>query len=192
MGGLFVVRKIGGKQRMAQNIEKIELGPAIVEYGDAGDKVIFETTIGGVNLQVETTYREQKTDQTGETIVSKRITGRNASVEVPFAEYQLDIIPKIMVGTEAVTDASKGTKINVKTGVGLDLISAAKKVVIKPIAHKTNPEFWVTLPLAYPETDLQYNYNNDNERITSVVLRSTPDPDDVIAVLGDESITQSP
>lgn len=175
---------------MAQNIEKIELGPAIVEYGDEGDKVIFETTIGGVDLTVETTYRDQKTDQTGESVVSKRITGRNAAVTVPFAEYQLDILPKIMVGTEAVTNDGK-TKINVKTGVGLDLITAAKKVVIKPIAHRTNPEFWVTLPLAYPETDLQYNYNNDNERITSVVLRSTPNEDDIIAVLGDEKITQA-
>ncbi|WP_314587922.1 hypothetical protein [Paenibacillus terrigena] len=176
---------------MAQNIEKIELGPAIVEYGDAADKVVFETTIGGVNLTVETTYREQKTDQTGETIVSKRITGRNAMVEVPFAEYQLDVIPKIMVGTEAVTSGDK-TKINVKTGVGLDLITAAKKVVIKPIAHKTDPSFWVTLPMAYPETDLQFNYNNDNERITKVVLRSTPDVNDVIAVLGDDSIKSTP
>ncbi|WP_068616597.1 hypothetical protein [Paenibacillus tuaregi] len=172
---------------MAQNIEKIELGPAIVEYGEGADKVVFETTVGGINLQVETTYREQKTDQTGETIVSKRITGRNVSVEVPFAEYQLETIPKIMVGAEAVTSGGK-TKINVKTGVGLDLISAAKKVVIKPVAHKTNADFWVTLPLAFPETDLQYNYNNDNERITKVVLRSTPDVDNVVAILGDESI----
>lgn len=173
---------------MAQHFEKIELGPAIVEYGDGQDLVVFETTIGGVNLQVETTYREQKTDQTGETVVSKRITGRDASVTVPFAEYQLDIIPKIMVGAEAVTDGTKGTKVNVKTGVGLDLISAAKKVVIKPVAHKTDPAFWVTLPLAYPETDLQFNYNNENERITNIVLRSTPDDEGVIAVLGDESI----
>lgn len=176
---------------MAQNIEKIELGPAIVEYGEGADMVVFETTVGGVNLTVETTYREQKTDQTGETIVSKRITGRNASVTVPFAEYQLDVIPKIMVGTEAVTGAN-GTKINVKTGVGLDLISAAKKVVIKPVAHKTNPEYWVTMPKAFPETDLQYNYNNENERITSVVLRSTPDENDVVVVLGDETITKTP
>lgn len=176
---------------MAQNIEKIELGPAIVEYGDTADKVIFETTVGGVNLAVETTYREQKTDQTGETVVSKRITGRNVSVTVPFAEYQLDIIPKIMVGAEAVTSGGK-TKINVKTGVGLDLISAAKKVIIKPVAHKTDPAFWVTLPLAFPETDLQFNYDNEKERITNVVLRSTPDADDIIAVLGDESITATP
>lgn len=176
---------------MPSNIEKIELGPAIVEYGEGADVVSFETTIGGVQLTTETTYREQKIDQKGETVVSKRITGRNASVTVPFAEYQLDIIPKIMVGAELVTGAA-GSKVNIKTGVGLDLITKAKKVVIKPVAHKEDPNYWVTLPLAYPETDLQYSYNNENERITNVVLRSTPDPDDIILILGDETITATP
>jgi hypothetical protein len=176
---------------MASNVNKIELGPAIVEYGTGVDKVSFETTIGGVNFTVETTYREQKIDQKGETIVSKRITGRNASVEVPFAEYQLSIIPKIMGGTEIVTSGTD-SKVNIKTGVGLNLVDLAKTVIIKPVAKLNDPNYWVTMPLAYPETDLQYNYNNENERITSIVLRSTPDEDDIIAILGDEKITQTP
>lgn len=178
---------------MASNVEKIELGPAIVEYGDSGDKVIFETTVGGVNLAVETTYREQKIDQKGETVVSKRITGRNVSVTVPFAEYELTTIPKIMVGAEVVTNVtSSESKVLIKTGVGMDLLSKAKKVVIKPVAAKNDPSKWATLPLAYPETDLQYNYDNDNERITNVTLRSTPDVDDVVLILGDEQVTAAP
>jgi hypothetical protein len=177
---------------MAQNFDKIEIGPAIVEFGESGaDQVIFETTIGGVVLTTETTYRDQLTDQTGETVVGRRITGRNVSVTIPFGEYELSIIPKIMVGAEAVTGAN-GTKVNVKTGVGSNLLDAAKKAVIKPIAHKTDPDYWVTLPLAFPQTDLSYSYNNENERITNVTLQSTPDVDNVVLILGDETITATP
>jgi len=173
---------------MAQDFKKIEIGPAIVEYGTGADKITFETTIGGVVLNTETTYREQKTDQTGETVVDKRITGRNVSVQIPFAEYQIDIIPKIMTGAEIVTGTG-GSKVLIKTGVGLSLLSTAKIAVIKPLAHKNDADFWTTLPLAYSETDVSYSYNNENERITNVTLRSTPDEDGVVLILGDDLIT---
>lgn len=177
---------------MAQNFDKIEIGPAIVEFGESGaDQVVFETTIGGIVLTTETTYRDQLTDQTGETVVGRRITGRNVTVTIPFGEYELDIIPKIMVGAEAVTGTG-GTKVNVKTGVGLNLLDAAKKAVIKPIAHKDDPNFWVTLPKAFPQTDLSYSYNNENERITNVTLQSTPDDNNIVLILGDEQITAGP
>lgn len=176
---------------MAQDFKKIEIGPAIVEYGTGVDMIKFETTIGGVVLNTETSYREQKTDQTGESIVGKRITGRNASVTVPFAEYELTVIPKIMAGSEVVT-GTDGSKVVIKTGVGLNLIDTAKIAVIKPLAKLTDPDSWVTLPLAYSETDLSYSYNNENERITNVTLRSTPDEDGVILILGDKTITTTP
>ncbi|MOA13189.1 hypothetical protein D3C78_1332280 [compost metagenome] len=153
--------------------------------------ITFETTIGGINFTTETTYRDQLTDQTGTTPVSKRITGRACSAVIPFAEYQLKIIPKIMAGAELVTSGAD-SKVVVKTGVGLNLVDTAKKAVIKPIAKKNDPNFWVTMPLAYSETDLSYGYDNDNERITNVTLRSTPDANGVVAILGDEEITAGP
>lgn len=173
---------------MAQDFKKIEVGPAIVEYGEGASIVTFETTIGGVVLNTETTYREQKTDQTGETVVSKRITGRNVSVTVPFAEYELSVIPKIMAGAELVT-GTDGVKVVVKTGVGLNLVDTAKKTVIKPLAKVNDPKFWITMPLAYSETDLSYSYNNENERITNVTIRSTPDENGDVLILGDEKVT---
>ena len=176
---------------MAQDFSKIELGPAIVEYGTGVDMVKFETTIGGVTFATETTYRDQLTDQTGETIVGKRITGRNCSVTIPFAEYELSVIPKIMTGASIVTDGTD-SKIELKTGVGLNLIDSAKQAVIKPLAKLNDPNYWVTLPKAYSETDLSYAYDNENERITNVTLRSTPDEDGVVAILGDSSITATP
>lgn len=176
---------------MAQDFEKIEVGPAIVEYGTGSDLIKFETTIGGVVLTTETAYRDQKTDQTGETLVGKRIIGRNASVTIPFAEYEISVIPKIMTGTEIVT-GSGGSKVLVKTGVGQNLVSSAKKAVIKPLARLTDPDYWITMPLAYSETDFSYSFNNDNERITNVTLRSTPDEDGVVLILGDDTITATP
>lgn len=174
-----------------QNFSKIEVGPAIVEYGTGPTMVKFETTIGGVVFTTETTYREQKTDQTGETVVGKRITGRNASATIPFGEYDLPTIPKIMTGAEVVTDGTD-SKVIVKTGVGLNLIDTAKQAVIKPLAKLTDPNFWITMPLAYSETDVSYSFNNENERITNVTLRATPDEDGVIVILGDETITSTP
>lgn len=176
---------------MAQNFDKIELGPCIVEYGEGSDKFIFETTIGGVNFTTETTYRDQLTDQTGTTPVSKRVTGRIATVVIPFAEYEVSLIPKIMAGATVVTDGTDSKTI-IKTGVGKNLIDTAKKAVIKPLEKRNDPNYWVTMPLAYSETDLNYAYDNDNERITNVTLRATPDADDVIAILGDETITATP
>lgn len=173
---------------MARDVRKIELGPAIVEYGEGADQVLFETTVGGVTLTVETAYREQKIDQTGDTVHTKRVTGRNVKVEIPFAEYQLNIIPQIMAGAELVKGKT-GSKVLIKTGVGTDLLTKAKKAVIKPVAAKTDASKWVTLPLAFPETDLQFNYDNQNERITKVTLGSSPDPNDIILILGDEKIT---
>ncbi|MFW5434355.1 hypothetical protein [Paenibacillus apiarius] len=176
---------------MASDFQKLELGPAIVEYGDGQDKVLFETTIGGIVLTLETTYREQKVDQMGETPVSKRITGRIVKVTVPFAEYDLDKIPKIMVGANLI-EGTDGKKVEITTSVGENLLSKAKKVVIKPKAAVNDPSKWATLPLAYPETDLQYNYDNDNERITNITLSSTPDEKDVILILGDATTTATP
>lgn len=174
---------------MASDYTKIQLGPAIVEYGTNGNQVVFETTIGGVQLTVETEYREQLVDQKGNSPVNKTIIGRTASVTVPFAEYDLDVIPKIMVGAEIVEDGSGDSKVLIKTGIGQNLLQKADKVVIKPVAYKNDPSKWATIPLAYPETDLSYAYDNDNERITNVVLTATPDQDDVILILGDEEIT---
>ncbi|MCR8843080.1 hypothetical protein NQ117_05260 [Paenibacillus sp. SC116] len=178
---------------MASDVKKIQLGPAIVEYGDAADKVLFETTIGGIVLTMETSYREQRIDQEGETIVSKVVTGRNVSVEVPFAETDLEKIPKFMVGAKLIK-ASTGTKqkVEISTAVGVNLIDNAKKVVIKPVAYLTDASKWATIPLAYPETDLQYNYDNENERITNVTLRATPNVDRVVLILGDETTTATP
>ncbi|WP_438432333.1 hypothetical protein [Gorillibacterium sp. sgz500922] len=173
---------------MTQNINKIELGPAIVEYGEGADKVTFETTIGGVVLTTETTYREQKTDQTGESVVGKRITGRNVHVTIPFGEYELAMIPKIMAGASIVTK-NGNSKVEIKTGVGVNLIDSAKKAIIKPLARLTDADYWVTLPLAYSETDLSYSYNNENERITNVTLRATPDARNIVLILGDETVS---
>lgn len=173
---------------MARDIGKIELGPAIVEFGTGQDVISFETTIGGVNFTIETQYREQTIDQLGETVVKKNIIGRNASVTVPFAEKDLEVIPKVVAGSELVEDGT-GKKVLIRTGVGIDLLEIADKVVIKPVGYENDASKWVTLPLAYPEADLNYSYDNDNERITNITFTSTPDADGVIAILGDEEVT---
>lgn len=175
---------------MARDLEKLELGPAIVEFGDT-DKTLFETTIGGITFNIETQYREQKIDQLGETVVKKTVIGRNAYAVVPFAEKDLEVISKVVAGSELVTDGT-GKKVIIKTGVGTDLLTLADKVVIKPVGYEADPEKWVTLPLAYPETDLNYSYDNDNERITNITFTSTPDADGVIAIIGDEMVTAGP
>lgn len=177
---------------MAERVRKYEIGPAIIEFGEGKDTVLFEKTIGGIELKVETKTRDQKTDQDGETAVSKRITGRGVQVTVPFLEYDLEKIPEIMAGASIIVDKDGKKKVTVRTGVGIDLLSMAKKVVIKPVASLHDSEMWVTLPLAYPDTDLEYAYNNENERVTKITFSSTPTEEGDILILGDEKIKVIP
>lgn len=73
-------------------------------------------------------------------------------------------------------DATK-KKVVVPTGIGTDLLSLAKQLVLHPQANAdTNRDDDFVIPLAATAGDLQFAYNLDKERIFNATFKGYPDP----------------
>lgn len=90
---------------MASTTENVKLGVCSIIYG--GKNLGF--TKGGVEVEVATTTYELKVDQTGETPIGERITGRTVTANVPLAETTLENLVEIMPGATLVTNGVKAT-----------------------------------------------------------------------------------
>ena len=86
------------------------------------------------------------------------------------------------------TAASK-IKINVPTGIGIDLLSVAQKLVLRPLALDAlgdkSEDF--TIPHAATAGALTFAYKLDEERIFNVAFMGYPDSDtSILFIAGDE------
>jgi hypothetical protein len=174
---------------MKVNKEKIKLGPCKVIFDyDApeAEQTVFAATQGGVVLTYSETRKDTNIDQFGSTPVKRTITGKSAEVKIPFAEYDIEVLNTILPGSKLVVNASDPTKrrLDVKAEV-IDLLPYAKKLVLIPLTEGTTPEEYVTLFLAAPQSDLEYTYNNDNERITNATFVGFPDDEKNLIGFGD-------
>lgn len=171
----------------------VPVGPAIVEFDEGPNKVTFDITKGGINFQMSTSVQEIKVDQFGETPVKTIMKGRTARVTVPFALYDLDKLAKVIPNAVLVTDSGDPTKkkIQVKSTAGFDMLSAAKKLVIKPTDPNATPNDYITIPLAAPTTDIEYAYDSDSERVAKITFEAYPDANGVLFIMGDETATAS-
>ncbi len=150
-------------------------------------------TIGGVEVDVETSTHPTNVDQFGGTVVAEHITGRNVTVKVPMAETTLENLAKIMPGAELVTDASDSTmkKVVVKTGIGINLRDLSLKLVLHPIdkpAGDKSEDFIV--PLASTPGGISFAYKIDQERVYMADFKGYPDPDGVLFLYGDEAASE--
>ncbi|WP_339194572.1 hypothetical protein MKY95_23150 [Paenibacillus sp. FSL P4-0176] len=172
------------------NAEKIKLGPCKVVFGEGSDQVEFGTTKGGVVLTYEEGSREVTMDQTGTTPLKEIITGRNASVAVPFGEYDLDKLLAVLPGSRLVVDATDPTKRKVVVNATkvIDLLKYAKKMTLIPLAEGTTPEDYITLPMAAPRANLNYTFDYDNELITNVTFKGFPNQDGDVIEFGDPDV----
>lgn len=168
----------------------VPIGPAIVEYGEGADVVVFDITKGGIQFQATTSKQDSTVDQYGDTVVKSILKGGTAQVTVPFALHDLTKLSEVIPNSEYVEDGDK-KKITVKSQAGFDLLGAAKKLVIKPTSPDTTPNDWVTIPLAGVITDPQYTYDSDNERVSNITFTAFPDlgADGALYILGDETAT---
>ncbi|SEM81801.1 hypothetical protein [Paenibacillus sp. OV219] len=164
---------------MASDITKIQLGPCRVTFdaGLGGTPVVFETTQGGVLLNYDETSREIKVDQFGDTPVGEIIIGRNASIEVPFAEKDLDKLSKIIPGSKLTTNGTAPTKkrVDIDASKVINLLSIAKMVKLEPLAADATPNDAIVLYKAAPRTNLKYKFSYDGELITNVTFKAYPD-----------------
>lgn len=174
---------------MASDLTKVKLGPCKVTYDVGGTAVVFETTKGGVVLTYEEETREVTVDQFGNTPVKEIVIGRKAQVEVPFAEYDLDKLAKIIPGATLVTNGTDPNKkrVDVEASDVIDLYSYAKKVKIEPLSADATANDTVILYKAAPRPQLNYNYSYDGELVTNVTFKAYPDSTGKLIAFGDET-----
>ncbi|MEC1023575.1 MULTISPECIES: hypothetical protein [Bacillus] len=171
----------------------VPIGPAIVEYGEGADMVVFDITKGGIQFKAQTSKQDTTVDQYGDTIVKSIMKGRTAEVTVPFALHDLDRLAVAIPNSKLVTDATDPTKkkLVVSGKAGYDMLAASKKLVIKPTAPSTTPNDYITVPLAGAIADPEYTYDSDNERIANLTFVAYPDMDNDgdLYIIGDETAT---
>lgn len=173
----------------------VPIGPAIVEFDEGPNKVTFDITKGGINFSMSTSTQDIKVDQYGETVVKSIMKGRTAKVTIPFALYDLDKLAKVIPNSVLVTDSGnpQKKKLEVRSNSGFDMLAVAKKLVIKPTDPNATPNDWITIPLAAPTADIEYTFDNDNERIAKITFDAYPDinQNGLLFILGDETATAS-
>jgi hypothetical protein len=175
---------------MPISAENIKMGTCKILF----DGVDLGLTMGGVEVQVETTTKETKVDQFGDTVANETIMGRNITVSMPLIETTLDNMVSLLPGTTKVIDATDPTKIkaNVTSGTGISLILRAKELVLHPIEL---PDLDVTedltIPLAATAGSMSFAYKYDEERVFDTTFKGYPDRDagGLLFIYGDKTAT---
>lgn len=179
---------------MASSTENIRMGTCKILYD--GKDLGFTT--GGVEVAVETTTRETKVDQFGDTVANEYIMGRTITVSVPLVETTLDNMAAIMPGSTLVTDntvpASPKKKVVVTSGTGLSLLERAKTLTLHPIAKPDNDKSEdLVVPLAATPGGMTFAYKYDEERVFNCEFKGYPDSETgVLFIYGDEAVTATP
>lgn len=172
---------------MASDTKNVKIGVCKVTF-DGQD---LGYTKGGVEVTVETETYEVTVDQFGMSPINELVQKRTVQATVPLAETTLENMVKVMPGAELVTDVTTPTKkkVVVPNGVGVNLLSIAKKLVLHPIekADSDKSEDFV-IPLAATAGALTFAYKFDEERVFNVTFTGYPDPaTKTLFVFGDES-----
>lgn len=179
---------------MAVQTINVPIGPAIVEFGEGANLTKFDITKGGITFQMSTSTQEVQVDQYGDTVVKEIMKGRTAEVKVPFALSDLERLSKVMPNsklTKSGTGATAKIRLDVNSTAGFDMLSIAKKLVIKPTDPLATANDWITIPVAGPSADIEYAYNADNERIANITFKAYPDVNNggLLFTMGDETVT---
>jgi len=152
----------------------VPIGPAIVEYGEGADKVVFDITKGGIVFSATITKQDTTVDQYGDTPVKSIVKGGAAQVTVPFALHDLKKLETAFPGSKLVTKGNK-QKLEVYGKAGFDLLKNAKPLIVKPTDPDATEDDWITIPLAGAIAEPNYTYDSDNERVTNITFPAYPD-----------------
>lgn len=167
--------------------ENVKIGACTVTF--AG--VDLGLTKGGVDVEVTTETYKIEVDQFGTTAIKEIVMGRNASAKTPLAESTLETIVKLIPGGTLITDAVTPTKkkIDVTTGVGMDLYSVADVLVLTP-KDSVDPNETITFPRAATPGSFSFAFRHDAERIYEATWMAYPDlTTGELIVFGDTTAT---
>lgn len=179
---------------MSGNAQNIRLGTCNIYYGTAGSEQLMGLTIGGVEVEVTTDTQQIMADQYGDTIVKENIRGRNCVVRMNLAETTVDNMATIMPGATLVGSGSKKTIVS--TAVGIDLLSQAQQLILRPVelddtvtpANADKSEDF-TVPQAATAGALNFAYSKDNERVFNTEFRAYPTSTGTLFEYGDPAAT---
>lgn len=148
----------------------LPMGPCIIDWDDG--TVIFKKTRGGVIFRYEELQVPVKEDQQGETDIDDVTAGAvNPTLEVPMTNEDLDNLNYCFANSEAASN------LKVANPVGEAILSRAKKVIVKPIVNgviSTTASQWVFIHKAFPRVTEEWNYDNANQRVTTVIFKGYP------------------
>lgn len=183
-----------------QSIDNLFANPAYYYMGTAGSEVTLGYTKGGGSYTPNQSTQPIVVDQRGETPVKEFIKGRGATIKLMLAEDALETYRNFMAGTAIETDSIDPTKRKMVVGqnIGLDLLSIAKSLLIKP-SDGTGPtedrNKWVRFfKVAPSNSSPTIEYSLDNQRVFEATFVAYPSEDDLdpdgqpaLFVIGDET-----
>lgn len=151
---------------MASDVKNVKLGPCSVTF----NSVDLGYTKGGVEMEIATTSKKIMVDQFGETSINEYIMGRDVTVRVPLAEFNLTTWAEVIPGASLVSGGSPvKKKIVIASGVGISLQDMAEELVLHPTnLAPTDYSEDVTVHKAAPKGDFKFAYKHDEERVYMV------------------------
>lgn len=169
------------------DVKNVKLGVCRITF----DGVDLGYTKGGVTVTVATETHKVNVDQFGQTPINEYITGRTVTVKVPLAETTLENLVAVMPGATLTTDATTPAKkrVDVPTGVGVNLLDYAKPLVLHPIAlPESDKSEDFAVPRAATAGALEFGYDLENERLYTCEFNGYPDEGNKLFTVGDTSV----
>ena len=150
-----------------------DLGPCSVIWDPDGVNIELNPTFGGVTFRDEVFDEDIHEDQAGLTIVDGVHTGRVVETTLPMTRSSLAQLEVAIKGSIATA-----TNLKVTNWVGGTQFALAKELRIKPIVDNVpsaDTEEWLHVWRSYPKSNLEWQYNNADQRVTNVVFKAFPD-----------------
>jgi len=154
------------------NTQKLDLGPCRVTYGglDLG------ATLGNVSVKVKYSKADLKMDQTGTTIVDKRVSGLEISVESALAEVQDKSIWKKAFPTASLVTSGMNSAMLFDNKLGLSSYDGAQLLVLHPL-NKADADKSLDYNFykAYPSEESDIVFGPTEQQKLKIVWNIFPD-----------------
>ena len=156
--------------------KNVKLGVCKITY----DGVDLGLTKGGVDVEVTTATHPVTVDQFGESVINEYITKRDIKIKVPLAETTVQNLAKTMPGATLQGDGGTGNarkyRVVVGHGIGTNLLSIAKELVLHPIELADNDESEdLRVFKAATPGGMKFAYKHDQERVFECEFMGYPE-----------------
>jgi len=145
-----------------------DLGPCQITFNN----VDLGKTKGGVIFRDSMDQVEVLEDQAGTTPVDHILTGRKISVEVLMSRSTLAQLTKVIPGA-----SSMGSYAVIKNQAGIARASTAQQLILAPLVNGVASTERLTIFKASPVTEIELQFDNENQRVYKVTFNVYPDAD---------------